>query len=153
MGGRKTGAAFGERAAGDLGQRLRAIRRQRVKRDIPAIVLQPELGVAAGARYFEALRAVLEQNDVICKAAKATEHHVFVSRQFFAGAHRGLPFALEDRNIIKHLRRGFLRRFPGGEHGIPQQRASSARNSVLYQCGWRLRGCKNSAWGKLTMRL
>src|SRR3984957_16517471 len=67
---------------------------------------------------------MLEQDDVIGEPSKASQHHVFVSRQLFTRTHRGLPLALQDRDIIEHLRRGFSRRLPGSKHGIPQTRNS-----------------------------
>ena len=130
MGDRKIRAAFGERTAGGLGQGSCAVRRQRIERDIPSVVLQPQLGVAAGTRHFETLRSVLEQNDVIGEPAKAAQHHVFISRQFLAGPHRGLPLALKNRDIVEHLGRGFIRRLPGSKHGIPQQRAKQRASSM-----------------------
>jgi hypothetical protein len=66
------------------------------------------LDVAAGARDFERAAGVLQEHDVIGKAAEAAEHHVFIAGKLFARAQRGLPLALQDREVVEHFRFDFF---------------------------------------------
>ena len=40
---------------------------------------------------------------MIRQPAEAAQHHVFIARQPFARPQRGLPFALQDGNVIEHF--------------------------------------------------
>ena len=74
-----------------------------LERNIPAVVVQPFLDIAAGARHFERSVVILEQNDVIRQPAEAAQHHIFIAGQSFAGPKRRLPFALQNGNVIEHF--------------------------------------------------
>ena len=45
----------------------------------------------------------LDQDDMIGKPAKASQHHIFIAGQSFAGPQRGLPLALQNRDIVEHF--------------------------------------------------
>ena len=48
---------------------------------------------------------------MIGQPAEAAQHHIFIARQPVAGPQRGLPFALQNRNVVEHLGVGFAGRF------------------------------------------
>jgi hypothetical protein len=56
---------------------------------------------------------VRQQDDMIRQAAEAAQHHIFIARQPFARPQRGLPFALQNGNVIEHLGVAFAGRFRG----------------------------------------
>ncbi len=109
MGHSEMGTAIAYRVDGGLAERGGAIRRQRAQGNVPALVAQPFLDVAAAARYFESVVIVPEQGDVICQPAEAAQHHILVARQLFAGPKCRLPLTLQDGNVIEH----FGVEFPG----------------------------------------
>jgi hypothetical protein len=49
--------------------------------DVPTVVVQPFLDVTAGARHFERIIGVLQQDDMIRQPAEAAQHHIFIMRQ------------------------------------------------------------------------
>ena len=61
-----------------------AIGRQRTQRNVPAVVVEPFLDVAAGTRYFERAVIVLQKDDMIRQPAETAEHHVFIAGQALA---------------------------------------------------------------------
>jgi hypothetical protein len=107
MRGGKIRTAVGKRICSGFAERGRAICRQRGQRNVPALVIDPLLEIAAGARYAEHITGVFQQPDVISKAAEAAQHDVFVARQLVARFARRLPFALQDRDIAEHFETGF----------------------------------------------
>ena len=64
-----------------LRQRGGAIGRQRVERDVPAIVAQPALRVAAGPRYLRRLAVDLEQDQMIGEPAETEKPMAFWFKQ------------------------------------------------------------------------
>ena len=90
-----------------------------LKRNVPAIVAEPLLDVAAGARHFERLIVVLQQDDVIGEPAEAAQHHLFIARQPLAGPQRRVPLALQNGDVIEHFDVEFSGYFFGGSHDIP----------------------------------
>jgi hypothetical protein len=107
-------------------------------------IAQPFLNVSAGARYFECLTVFLEQDDMIGKSAEASQHHIFISGQCLAGTQRGLPLALQDRDIIEHFSIEFPRCSLRGNHDIPH----NAQQIPRYPTQPDLRRCKNYRFGK-----
>jgi hypothetical protein len=67
-----------------LAERGGAIRRQRAQGNVPTLILQPFLDVAAGARYFERLIVILQEDDVIGQATETAEHDIFIAGQALA---------------------------------------------------------------------
>ncbi len=116
---REIGIAIAHRIDRGLAERGGAIRRQRAQGNVPALVLQPFLDVAAAARYFEGAVVVPEQDDMIRQPAEAAQHHVFITRQTFAGVKCRLPLALQDGNVIEHFGVEFPGRFLHGNHHFP----------------------------------
>ena len=51
---------------------------------------------------------VLQEHDVIGEATEAAQHHVFIAWKLVAGAQRGLPLPLQDRQVVKHFGFDFL---------------------------------------------
>jgi hypothetical protein len=100
---RQMRTAVRKRIRGSFAERGRAIRRQRAQGNIPALVVQPSLGIAARARDFERVAIVLQEHDMVGETAKAAQHHVFVAGKFFAGRQRGLPLAPQNRNVFKQF--------------------------------------------------
>jgi hypothetical protein len=102
--GRKVGTAIVERTGGGFREHGRAIRRQLPERDVPVVVPKPLMSVAAGAGNLEPTVDILEQDDVVGEPPKAPEHDIFIGRQLLARTQGRLPLALQDRDIIEHLR-------------------------------------------------
>ena len=103
MGNGKMRTAVRKRVGRGFAKRRGAIGRQRAQRNVPTLVAQPFLDVSAGARYFEGLIVLLDQDDMVGEPAKASQHHIFIAGQLFAGPQRGLPLALQNRDIIEHF--------------------------------------------------
>src|SRR5262249_37313244 len=135
-------------------ERGRAIRRQRAQWDVPALIADPLLNVAAGARHLDRLGLALEQDDVIGEPAEAAEHHVFVAGQLFTRAHRGVPLALEDRYVVEQFSTELLDRLfgllLGGNHHTPHATGFLAR---AHPKGSDLMRCKNAGGGTPIWRL
>ena len=91
----------------------------------------------------------LEQDDMIGKPAEASKHHIFISGQYFAGPQRGLPFALQNRDIIEHFSIEFPRCSLGGNHDIPH----NAQQIPRYPTQPDLRRCENYGFGSPSRRL
>ena len=105
-----------------LAERGRTVRRQRAQGNIPALVIQPFLDVAARARDLKALVLLIQKQHVIGKPAETAEHHLFITRQPFAGTHGGEPLALQDGDIVEQFSAEFLLvfwLFLDGYHDIP----------------------------------
>jgi hypothetical protein len=96
-----------ERVGRGLAERGGAIGRQRAERNIPALVVQPLLDIAAGARHFERLIVVFQQNDMIGQTTKAAQHHIFIARQALTRPKCCLPLALQDGDVVEHFGIGF----------------------------------------------
>lgn len=101
----------------------RTIRWQRAQGNVPAIVVDPLLDVAAAMCDGKRAAVVAQQHDVVRQPAETAEHDVLIARQILARAQRRLPFALQNRDVGKHLGvqffGGFLRRFLGRNHDLP----------------------------------
>ena len=103
MRGRKIRTAVQQRIGGGFTERGRAIRRQLVKGNFLALIVQPLLDVAPGMGNAQHLVVVPEQHDVVGEPAETAEHDVFVAGQRFAGTQCGLPFAFQHRDVAEQL--------------------------------------------------
>src|SRR6516225_7712085 len=115
-----------------LAERGRTVRRQRAQGNVPALVIQPFLDVAARARDLKALVLLIQKQHVIGKPAETAEHHLFITRQPFAGTDGGEPLALQDWDIVEQFSAEFLLvfwLFLDGNHDIPTRRAFCPRAS------------------------
>jgi hypothetical protein len=112
-----------QRVSRGLAEHHRAIRRQHVERNIPAVVADPLLEIAAGARDRERIARILQKADVIGQPSKTAQHHIFIARQPLARTHGRLPLALEHGHVAEHLKvrlRRLLRRLVGRTHDFPR---------------------------------
>jgi carboxypeptidase C (cathepsin A) len=75
---------------------------------------------------------------VIRKPPEAARHHIFIAGEPFAGAQRGPPFALQNRDIIERFRIDFSGLLLGNHH-IPRSEHLSA---AVSNAGHRLMGCR-----------